>query len=176
MASLCEAYLDIETTGLSWRSSAITVVGLYLVTDEEPYLLQLVDRAITRESLTAALNGVNTVYTYNGTRFDLPFIRSALGAHIAGLCSHRDLVNDCWKNKLYGGLKAVENRLGIQRKTEGITGRDAVKLWRSYQRNGDRKALDLLLQYNKEDVINLKLLRERLAEFSAGFHGGSDVA
>jgi len=166
MHSSCEAYLDVETTGLSWQSSTITVVGLYLVKEDESCLLQLVDRGITRESLTAALRGVKTVFTYNGTRFDLPFINAALGTDLAGFCCHHDLMNDCWKNNLYGGLKAVESRLGIPRQTKGITGREAVMLWRSYQRNGDKKALDLLLQYNKEDVLNLKLLRERLAEFS----------
>jgi hypothetical protein len=35
----------------------------------------------------------------------------------------------------------------------------AVILWERYQR-GDRTALDLLLKYNREDVVNLELLME----------------
>jgi len=36
-------------------------------------------------------------------------------------------------------------------------------LWWRYKTYGDQSALELLLQYNKEDVINLKVLKERLA-------------
>ena len=158
-----EAYLDIETTGLSFRTSSITVIGLYLIGGTGRRLVQLVGQDITLESLMAALDGVQTVFTYNGTRFDLPFIRSVLTVNLSSLCDHRDLMIDCWKNNLYGGLKAVERRLGIPRHTEGITGKDAVRLWQRYERDGDAEALRLLLQYNKEDVINLSLLRAKLS-------------
>jgi len=36
-------------------------------------------------------------------------------------------------------------------------------LWWQYLDSYDEDALNLLLQYNKEDVVNLKLLREKLA-------------
>ena len=39
----------------------------------------------------------------------------------------------------------------------------AVILWERYQR-GDRTALDLLLKYNREDVINLEVLMDRAYE------------
>ena len=38
----------------------------------------------------------------------------------------------------------------------------AIVLWWKYQ-SGDRNALATLLQYNREDVVNLKALRERPA-------------
>ncbi len=41
-------------------------------------------------------------------------------------------------------------------------GFEAVMLWWKYQNGGDQKASSLLLQYNKEDVVNLEVLRERL--------------
>jgi hypothetical protein len=63
---------------------------------------------------------------------------------------------------LKGGFKAVEQQLGIPRQLKGISGWDAVMLWWRYQYDDDRTALALLLQYNKEDVMNLKVLRERL--------------
>lgn len=69
---------------------------------------------------------------------------------------------DCWRCNLFGGFKAVEQQLGIPRQLKGITGWDAVMLWQRYQNHGDRDALVTLLQYNKEDVMNLKVLRERL--------------
>jgi len=39
----------------------------------------------------------------------------------------------------------------------------AVKLWWDYVNNQDMAALERLLEYNKEDVVNLQTLRQRLA-------------
>ncbi|MFN3568110.1 MAG: ribonuclease H-like domain-containing protein, partial [Caldimicrobium sp.] len=50
----------------------------------------------------------------------------------------------------------VEKMLGLERKTEGMTGYDAVKLWKKWQEEKDRSALRKLILYNKEDVVNLK--------------------
>lgn len=157
-----EAYLDIETTGLSWLDSEITVIGIYLVSGTEDRMVQLVGKEITVDSLLEAVNGVNTLYTYNGRRFDLPFINGSLGVDIETIARHHDLMYDCWQCNLFGGFKAVEQQLNIPRKLQGISGLDAVFLWQKYARHGDQKALDLLLEYNKEDVMNLKALRERL--------------
>lgn len=157
-----DAYLDIETTGLSWLDSEITVIGLYLVNGRESKMVQLVGGEITRDNLTDTLNGVRNIFTYNGRRFDLPFINALLGIDLEGLFNHHDLMFDCWRCNLYGGFKAVEQQLGIPRQLKGISGWDAVLLWQRYRHYGDRDALNLLLQYNKEDVMNLKVLRERL--------------
>ena len=57
---------------------------------------------------------------------------------------------------LRGGLKNIEHTLGISRsdETTGIDGFEAVRLWRRYER-GEEGALDLLLEYNREDIVNL---------------------
>ncbi len=72
------------------------------------------------------------------------------------------MMYNCWQNNLYGGLKNVERQLGIQRRLTGITGYDAVRLWWSYINDYNEQALAILLEYNKEDVINLKTLKEML--------------
>jgi len=77
-------------------------------------------------------------------------------------------MHDCWRNNLYGGFKAVERQLGIPRRLRGIGGAEAVMLWWRYQMDHDRKALDLLLEYNKEDVLNLMTLRGKLERFGCG--------
>jgi uncharacterized protein YprB with RNaseH-like and TPR domain len=69
---------------------------------------------------------------------------------------------DCWRNRLYGGFKTVERKLGIPRKTVGVDGFEAVRLWYRYVNDADEDALSLLLEYNREDVVNLKTLRRRL--------------
>jgi uncharacterized protein YprB with RNaseH-like and TPR domain len=38
----------------------------------------------------------------------------------------------------------------------------AVRLWWDYVNNNDTAALQTLLAYNQEDVVNLKTLREKL--------------
>jgi len=157
-----EAYLDIETTGLYPGESEITVVGIYLTNNIRDRFVQLVGEDVTADNILETLRGTSVIYTYNGSRFDLPFIRLCLGLNIASIFKHCDLMYDCWRNNLYGGLKAVERQLGIARRLKDVTGYDAVRLWWRYCNDYDHKALALLLEYNKEDVINLKTLRERL--------------
>jgi uncharacterized protein YprB with RNaseH-like and TPR domain len=38
----------------------------------------------------------------------------------------------------------------------------AVQLWWEYVNKNDKRALQTLLDYNKEDVVNLKVLRQKL--------------
>jgi uncharacterized protein len=109
-----------------------------------------------------SLKGVSSIYTYNGHRFDLPFIHFQYGVDLETQFEHFDLMNHCWKNNLYGGLKAVERCLGIERKLKDINGYEAVRLWKQYVEYADLFALKKLLEYNKEDVINLKVLKDRL--------------
>ena len=162
MEQWTDAYLDIETTGLSAFYDDITVIGIYRCDGRDNGLIQLVGEQVTRDNLLKALKGVNTIYTYNGSRFDLPFIDAYLGIDLEAEFRHHDLMYDCWRNNLYGGFKAVEQQLGISRQLQGIGGLGAVWLWWRYQNEDDQNALTLLLQYNKEDVVNLKVLRERL--------------
>ncbi len=159
-----EAYLDIETTGLSSVYSYITIIGIYVVSEYDSKVVQLVGDEITEENLLRALEGVETIFTYNGSRFDLPFIQDYLHVNLFQRFKHRDLMFDCWQCNLYGGFKVVESKLGIERELQGVNGWDAVLLWRRHQ-EGDKEALATLLKYNREDVVNLKTLKEKLKEY-----------
>ncbi len=162
MQPVTEAYLDIETTGLSPWYSEITVVGVHFCNGFDTRFIQLVGGDVTADNLLEVLRGVDVIYTYNGSRFDLPFIRCRLGINLVELFTHRDLMYDCWRNNLYGGFKAVERQLGIERRLTEVSGYEAVRLWWRYVNDCDQAALATLLEYNKEDVINLKTLKERL--------------
>ena len=157
-----EAYIDIETTGLTYDASEITVVGIFLCRGEETEFVQFVGRDISAEAILETLKGVDIIYTYNGSRFDLPFIRSQYGIDLASLFHHRDLMYDCWSKNLHGGLKGVEQQVGIARQFPEMNGLEAVKLWWQYVDTFDLDALEKLCEYNKEDVVNLKTLRDIL--------------
>ena len=161
-----EAYLDIETTGLSADYGDITVIGIHLVKGEKQSFVQLVGDDITAERLCEALEGVSVLHTYNGSRFDLPFIHAHLGVDLRALYEHCDLMYHCWSCNLYGGLKNVERLLGIPRRIKDVTGLDAVRLWWSYVNDYNAQALATLLEYNREDVVNLRTLRDALRERS----------
>jgi uncharacterized protein YprB with RNaseH-like and TPR domain len=159
---IVEAFLDIETTGLSPWDNEITVVGINLCNGDDSGFIQLVGKDVTAQNILEVLEGVDVLYTYNGSRFDLPFIYSRLGLNLVTTIRHCDLMYDCWKNNLYGGFKAVERQLGIERRLTEVNGYEAVKLWWKYVDYFDLDALNTLLEYNKEDVLNLKVLREKL--------------
>ncbi len=157
------AYLDIETTGLSPADNKLTVIGIYRENGSDDKVTQLVGDEITRPRLIAALENTSMLYTYNGSRFDLPFINAKLGIDLAEHCMHEDLMYACWKRKLKGGLKSVERQLGIERELTDIDGFMAIQLWHEYVNYGNENSLAKLLRYNEEDVFNLRVLRERLS-------------
>ncbi len=156
------AYLDIETTGLSPVESELTVIGIYRENGNDSRVMQLVGDDISSDSLITAIGNVTKLYTYNGSRFDLPFIKAKLNVDLTECCLHEDLMYACWKKNLKGGLKSVERQLGIARELTDIDGWIAVQLWWNYVNDGDRGALARLLKYNEEDVLNLRTLREML--------------
>jgi len=150
-----KAYLDIETS----FSGEITVIGIYRPTKG---FVQLIRGEAGPDELIDFLEGSLAICTYNGSRFDLPVIKSKLGIDLISDFESHDLMYDCWSQNLYGGLKAVEKKLGIARNLNGLNGYDALILWERYQKLNDREALETLLEYNREDVLNLPLLEEQL--------------
>ncbi len=145
------AYLDIETS----FDGGITIIGIYTA---DRGMVQLIGGDVTDLGLVRALDGVEILCTYNGDRFDLPVIRRRLGVDLREICRPHDLMRDCWRVGLKGGLKRVETQIGIVRQTQGVDGYAAMRLWASYLNDGDEAALGTLLLYNREDVVNLALL------------------
>ncbi len=140
-------YLDIET---DW-CRRITVIGL----SHRGRFRQLVGGEITAARLQRTLPRSATLYTFNGHCFDLPVIRQQLGVDLRQRYRSVDLRYACKAQGLTGGQKAIELRMGIERELPGMDGRDALALWQRYQVLGDGDALRLLLDYNREDVLNL---------------------
>jgi uncharacterized protein YprB with RNaseH-like and TPR domain len=149
------AYLDIETTGAVWPGLLVTVVGLY----DGRQMHQFV-QGYNLQKFPRILDEFDLLVTFNGTQFDLPVLR-AYFPELRLPPAHVDLRFLLARLGFKGGLKKIEPRFGIRRPDEvnGMDGYMAVLLWERYQR-GDRVALERLLTYNREDVVNLEVLME----------------
>ena len=154
---MSSVYLDIETTSLDPKDGELTVLGLYI--EDEDLMVQLFDDDLHPGNLLRHFARQGTLYTYNGERFDLPYIHAKLGVNLPRLCRHVDLMHACHARNLRGGMKKVEKLLGIPRKLAEVNGLVAIELWRHYRDHGCRESLETLLEYNREDVMNLRAMR-----------------
>ena len=86
---------------------------------------------------------------------------------------HFDLRFGCRKAGLPGGLKKVEVELGLKRDDDisDIDGEEAVRLWKSWKKNGDSRALELLTEYNRADTVNLVNVAEETYDRLVRQHG-----
>jgi uncharacterized protein YprB with RNaseH-like and TPR domain len=152
-----KAYLDIETD----RQGNISVIGISIGDNS---FRQFVGEDITTHKVEDYLCQAKTIVTFNGDSFDLPQIKKHLNLDLTATHHSYDLFKVKKKLKIKGGLKELEKMYGIERKTEGVNGFKAIKLWEIYRRHGRKDALALLLEYNKEDVLNLIPLEEKFNE------------
>lgn len=150
------AYVDIETTGLSRDDDVITTIALYDGERVRTYV-----RGANLEAFADDILPYTLLITWNGRGFDAPLLRRGLRIPLdtSGCMAHLDLLPVYRKLGLRGGLKGVEQALGIDREElDGVDGWAAVRLWREYERNGDKRVLETLLAYNAADVLSLEYL------------------
>lgn len=149
------AFLDIETTGLDRERHEVTMIGIYDGKESKTFT-----RGKNLSKFPQEIRKFKSLVTYNGACFDVPFIKSAfpdLRLHQL----HIDIMYPLRRLGYRGGLKAIERKVGLNRseETEGLSGFDAVILWKKHLK-GDKKALETLERYNMEDTANLKVLSE----------------
>ena len=151
------AYVDIETTGLSWPDSAITTIALFDGTRVLTYV-----QGVNLEAFAEDILSYKLLVTWNGRGFDAPFLRRALNIPLdKGDMAHLDLLPVFRSLGLRGGLKKVEAALGLNRgPLDGVDGLMAVRLWWEYENSGNPRALETLLAYNVADVLSLEVLAE----------------
>lgn len=149
------AFLDIETTGLYPSAEAITLIGLF-----DGRATKVFIRGVNLHEFAHEIRRYSLIVTFNGKRFDIPFIRRTFG-ELPDYQAHIDLLYPLRKLGYRGGLKSIEVQLGLEREgaLKEVDGFLAVLLWREYER-GSRAALDTLVRYNLEDVVNLQYLAD----------------
>lgn len=148
-------YLDIETTGLAADHAVVTVVGCW-----DGRELRMFVRDDNLHQLWDYLAGFGLLVTFNGTTFDVPFLRATRpGLRLPPV--HLDLRYALRALELRGGLKSIERQVGLAREDElqAVDGYLAVLLWHRHQA-GDPRALPTLLRYCAEDVVGLQPLAE----------------
>lgn len=161
-------FLDIETTGLSHYYDEITVVGLY---DGKRVKTLLAGHNL--KGLSELLRPYDIVVTFNGTQFDIPFLKIKFPS-LRLPPIHLDLRYLLRRLGLSGGLKQIEKGLGIKRnnETKEVDGLMATVLWARYLR-GDTASLEQLVKYNSADITSLQsLMRYSCQRFASNLLTG----
>ncbi|MBQ2747324.1 MAG: ribonuclease H-like domain-containing protein [Firmicutes bacterium] len=172
---------DIETTGLSPDRCRFILGGLVTGADDCDYLPDgdlLVEQffAETKADEEAALDAcmkrlseLDVVITYNGARFDMPFImRRAQEYGLEGkydMPYNFDLYRMINKfselRKVMPNLKqkTVENFFGLwQTRTDEIDGAESVELYEEWEKYGEKEVLEKILLHNSDDIKQLAKL------------------
>lgn len=145
-------YLDIETTGLDERDT-ITTIALYDGNEIHHFV-----SGQNLDEFPGIIQRYKVLVTYNGKTFDIPFIERYFGISLREH-AHIDLRYVLTSLGYKGGLKRCEKALGVDRgEVDGIDGYFAVLLWKDFMESQNPKALETLLAYNIEDVVNLEIL------------------
>ena len=164
-------FLDIETTGLSGRYNKVILIGLYCIDKNESYITQFFANFPTEEydlliSFIQFIDEFEYIITYNGTSFDIPFLKKRLEFYNIdfdfGKFTHMDLLKLVRKNKEILKLSnckltTVEQSLGIFR-ADTITGKESVKLYNDYVYSKDPTKRTLILKHNYDDIYYLPRL------------------
>ncbi|MFO7963850.1 MAG: ribonuclease H-like domain-containing protein [Desulfobacterales bacterium] len=145
------AYIDIETTGLDFICE-ITTIALY-----DGFTIRHYVNGQNLEDFVDDISAYDLLITYNGKCFDIPFLETFFNIRLNQ--AHIDLRYVLRRLGYSGGLKSCERQLGIDRgELTGIDGFFAVRLWEDYVWRKNEYALETLLRYNIEDVVNLEKL------------------
>lgn len=150
-------FLDIETNGHPMGTGLITLVGLYR---NGTMTTLIAGDSLSEERLHHELQQADLLVTFFGTGFDIPFLRKSF----PGLSlnhAHFDLCFAARRLGLWGGLKQIEQEIGVERPSgiKGLQGWDAVNLWHAWQQ-GNALAGKQLCAYNEADVRNLEPLAD----------------
>lgn len=154
-------YLDIEIDG-EGPSKKITLIGIHR-NGQTHSLIRGIN--LTRNIVREILKDSTILVTFNGSSCDIPLLEKEF-PFIASRIPHFDLHYACRRIGITGGLKKVEQAVGIKRERnlEYLTSEHASYLWKLWEKKGNKNALKLLVSYNREDTQSLITLATYLYE------------
>ncbi|MGI6752357.1 MAG: ribonuclease H-like domain-containing protein [Anaerovoracaceae bacterium] len=195
LEGLTIGFLDIETTGLSPIHSQFILGGALFPEKDRLSMVQYLAENYDEEKVLLQiyanlLSNTDVLITYNGHRFDIPFLhnRFRFNGMTSPLTCYQslDLYRVC---NLYSPFrqflpdlkqKTIEGFLGISgKRTDEITGQQSVKLYKEYLKTGASVLKDRILLHNSDDLFQLsRLLRvtEKLDIHKILFNEGFTVA
>jgi hypothetical protein len=120
------------------------------------------DRKTMLKSIHALMEEADVIVHYNGLRFDIPMLNKEFleaGMHPPSPVKHIDLLRVVKSNFRFvsNKLDYVSQRLGLGKKTA----HEGHELWLKVM-NNDRAAWKRMEEYNKNDVVLLEKLYDRL--------------
>ncbi len=165
------AVVDIETTGLSPTNSAVILVGILTKDGDKVKVVQIFAETLSEEKAvleetSKRLEGIDGLISFNGHRFDIPFLEKRASYHNVRIPYLQSYHLDLYRVvRGYSNLKAslpnlkqktLETHMGywIYREDE-IHGGESVNLYFDYLANPKEEYLGKILLHNKEDVLNL---------------------
>lgn len=165
------AFFDIETTGLSARAAFVYLIGMALRIGNTVHVYQFLaqsraDEADIIKCFYQKICQASTIITFNGSGFDLPFLKKReQELHIENdwsRFSYLDLYKTASKLARLLGLpdkkqKTVERFLGIQRE-DLYSGGELISVFLSYEKQKSDDLEQLLLLHNYEDVTGMARL------------------
>lgn len=170
--SVC--FLDIETTGLS-PNTYVFLCGFMFFEHGDFVVEQVFARNYAEEAgllrrVRETIGRFQTVVTYNGAKFDLPFIQTRMAvnrippldrfASVDLLYTARRVFSGTLPNNKLG---TVERHLrGLERKGD-IPGKHIPEAYHDYVRTGDARVMKSVLYHNRMDLFTMAVFVNRLA-------------
>jgi uncharacterized protein YprB with RNaseH-like and TPR domain len=167
-------FLDIETCGLS-PTTYLFLIGL-MFWEKGEFVCELVfarnyaeERGVLR-FVRETLSRFETIVSYNGNSFDLPFIETRMSANrVESLAPFASVDLLYTARRVFRGI-LPNNRLGtVERHIRGIKragdipGRYIPDAYHDYVRSGDARAMKNVLYHNRMDLFTMAVLVNRLA-------------
>lgn len=189
-------FFDIETTGLSPDRCKIILAGLAYYDGNRIASKQFFaeDPSDEPEIIHAVLNELKSfdfVVTYNGKRFDMPFLLKRAEKNKIHMDETLPYNMDLYSMvRSFSPLKSmlpdlkqktVETYISLQQtRTDEISGAQSVKLYYHYTGTKDKKIRDVILLHNRDDIYQLSNLLKIIDKcdlnkyiYSGGFPSGN---
>lgn len=160
-------FLDIETTGFSRKKNFIYLIGIqyYSQSTKNWSIRQLFAENINEEKdilleFIKLISNYKKIITYNGDRFDIPFINSRLLLLGIPYLINKDLSLDIYKvvkeNNIFLSLnslklKSLEESLGLYRE-DLYSGKDCINFYYDYIKSHNDDSFNKIIQHNYEDL------------------------
>jgi len=168
-------FLDIETAGLSRQKQPLFLIGVMVWSEGRFVIRQYLACHPEQEAAVVAafcrsVEDSPVLITYNGRRFDVPYIEQRAFRHGTPLhpppVEHLDLlysVRRAWRRRLPDcKLETVERHICGRIRTGDIPGSLIPWAWQRFVRTGDVRDMRRILEHNALDLATLADVAVRL--------------